>query len=155
MVWDVFDVEGNYVTSITVNYDGTINAPGLYQFSISIVPCNDTQNRSVQEVYTFNSQIYIDPAVATGVESIAPEQLEISLYPNPVKDFAKVSIQSKQSSSAQIQVISTNGQTVYLENIEILQGENTINLNATDYKKGIYLVRIQTDRKVSVSRFVK
>jgi len=62
---------------------------------------------------------------------------EINIYPNPAKDFVNI---TSQNEIIEITVINFVGQSVY-------RGKNKI-INTSNYKQGIYFVKIRTNKGV-------
>jgi hypothetical protein len=72
------------------------------------------------------------------------------VFPNPSKGLLMVNLQ--ESTDAMLSVISLNGQL--LKQFEIRDDSNT-QLNISDLPAGIYLLNIQTDKKVAMMKIVK
>ncbi len=132
VTWNLFDIDGNLLASFTINYDGTIDAAGVYNFDITFVPCNKSLNSNT----TYSAQIYIDPAVATGVKQINTISSKLIIYPNPVKDILTI----KGKNITTIQIMDINGRTV-----KILNSNNTIEtIDVSSLNQGIYFVKVGT-----------
>ena len=89
-----------------------------------------------------------DPDTGTGTEvDQAPNLSEMYIWPNPASNYIKINTNSTSLSSVKIYTIS--GQL--LANDSVL---NNGTLNISHLKKGIYLIKIETDSNISTRRLV-
>ncbi len=79
--------------------------------------------------------------------SLEENELSFNVYPNPVKEQIKI---SGDFLKAMIDVVDQKGRTI--KSIEIINGEL---LNVSDLEKGIYFLRLKSEDKISVKKFVK
>ncbi|MDD4310756.1 MAG: T9SS type A sorting domain-containing protein [Candidatus Cloacimonetes bacterium] len=86
--------------------------------------------------------------------SVSDEQLAIprcEIYPNPLKDYAKLIIHSPKNATARISVYNLKGQKVNtMADLRLVPGENSFDWQATDSKgnrlsSGLYMLRIEYD----------
>ena len=78
------------------------------------------------------------------------------VYPNPVRDNAKLDIEIKNPSNVRIQIYSISGQLVANNSPEnLIIGDNTIQLNVNDLKNGTYLIRLIDGDNVFSGKFIK
>ena len=130
VTWNLFDVEGNLLASFTLNYDGTITEAGVYNFEIVFVACDKALNSNP----SYSAQLYIDPAIATGVKQINIFSSELNIYPNPVKDI--LSIEGQNISN--VEIIDINGKVIRtIKNID-----SKITIDVSTLTQGIYFVKI-------------
>jgi hypothetical protein len=101
----------------------------------------------VVAIYYFGESGPSDPAyVLVGIEN--PTAAEFQIYPNPASEL--VTIKSVFHVNT-IEVLNNAGQVVYRENVEAMN----FSVNVSDYERGIYYFRINTDdgvllRKIAV-----
>ena len=114
---------------------------------------NDTYYSNEDEDICYNAKtaevvaVYEDGKTSVGVAMIIVRDTNveettcgnISVYPNPARDFVKVSTDNSQQST--VKVYNTLGMLV--EEIEINSNETEINVS--DYNPGIYFFNIQTE----------
>lgn len=75
--------------------------------------------------------------------------LNINIYPNPAKDFIKLS-----TNSCQMSIVSVyNHLGILVEEIEV--NSNDIEINTSEYSNGIYLIDIITDQGKVTKEFIK
>ena len=89
------------------------------------------------------------PPTSIIVDVETMEETDVEIYPNPARDFIKLSAVSCQLSV--VKIYNTFG--ILLEEIEMDSDEMTINVS--DYKSGIYFINIQTETGSLVTKFVK
>lgn len=67
---------------------------------------------------------------------------QIKIYPNPARDRATVTYESKQSIATPILIFDAKGQQVAMQNTTSQIGENKVELNVSNLQNGNYIVRI-------------
>jgi hypothetical protein len=78
---------------------------------------------------------------------------EIKLYPNPTNSFVNLKIQNKESEKLLVEITNINGQLIYKKQYN-KTANSTIKIDLSSYPKGIYLIKIRTDKFVKVSKLV-
>lgn len=91
----------------------------------------------------------INVTVISSTETLE-NKLNVTVFPNPNKGLLMVNLQ--ESTDAMLSLISLNGQL--LKQFEI-RNESNAQLNISDLPAGIYLLNIQTDKKVAMMKIVK
>lgn len=133
LIWDAVDGAKEYVVyiedEIPVNttentYVVGYDAEGEHEFKVATICENGMSEQS--ETYTF---------VVTGT-SIDEHQNAFMIYPNPAKDLVKISAISGQSSL--VRIYNVMGMTVE----EIEMNSDNIEINISDYERGIYFFNI-------------
>ena len=83
-----------------------------------------------------------------GANSIQNQtQLQFEIYPNPVIDV--LYIQPANNDYYSVQIINLTGQTVFQTN-----ANTALNLNFSNYNKGIYFVKIMENNQTFVQKFI-
>ena len=80
------------------------------------------------------------------VVELNDEQFEI--YPNPARDFVKLSAISRQSSV--VRIYNTLGMLVD----EFEMNSDEIEINVSDYKSGVYFVEVSTINGSVIKKFI-
>jgi len=76
-------------------------------------------------------------------------QVEMQVYPNPVKDILNIKFTSVDNQAATIHVFDMVGKTVLNIPVEAIEGENKYSVDFSEYHKGIYFVEIlQNEMKI-------
>jgi PKD repeat protein len=121
------------------------------------VSCVDTYCDSIGiNGVLFNKQTgfsinVIAPPVIVGVDEQAVLATDVTIYPNPTKDEFVVEL-TNFSPSTQINIISVEGKMVY-SNSTI--NTNKLTIDASDWSKGIYVVKITSKQSSKVVKLVK
>jgi hypothetical protein len=80
---------------------------------------------------------------------------EISISPNPVEDFAEILFYSTVKFDSKIRIFDISGKLIENVDFSVLNGSNKYILNTTDYKKGLYIVEVNTLNKIKQIKFIK
>jgi trimeric autotransporter adhesin len=72
----------------------------------------------------------------------ALQNVYVNVYPNPVVGKTTVTINSIADEAVQLKVIDNTGRTIQTIEVELVKGKNSIQLNMTKYKAGIYFLDI-------------
>lgn len=84
-------------------------------------------------------------ATPTGV-NVAENTLEVGtqIFPNPASEFATISVSSHNNVTAEVTVVNMVGQVVKTIPVELVNGDNNIELNLAGMTKGIYMVTVNS-----------
>lgn len=87
----------------------------------------------------------------------ATGETEVVIYPNPVTDFAHVTIQSSQKDLATLEIIDALGQRVAIQQLNLAEGMNTTVLPLQHLANGTYMLntRLASGNILEAVRFVK
>ena len=75
------------------------------------------------------------------------EQVDFSVYPNPVNNILNVSVQKEAS----FKLITINGQVN--KQGQLQTGENT--LNVSNLSNGLYFLQVKTPKSISTKKIIK
>lgn len=134
---------------------------------LGFIPNQNLNNGDTVEYYIFaeanNGKTMTKPIVApdgiykfvvkyTSVENnnLLDEISEI--FPNPASDFASFEIRKKLSNKVNISILSTSGEKVYSNSIDILPDYDVITINTSKLPVGMYYVIISLDEGNSIVR---
>ncbi|HEX5150849.1 MAG TPA: T9SS type A sorting domain-containing protein [Parafilimonas sp.] len=81
---------------------------------------------------------------ATKMIRVNSKAIVLSLYPNPVKNMASLSIDVAQKTSACIVVYDLNGRQVKFMQAQLSEGQNILNMDMSRLAAGHYLLKVQT-----------
>lgn len=80
---------------------------------------------------------------------------DVKMYPNPVRDAAKVSFTLDNSASVNYQVYDMSGRMVRSESLgHFTEGKYEMNVSVNDLSKGAYILRLNAGSKVSSVKFM-
>jgi subtilisin-like proprotein convertase family protein len=77
------------------------------------------------------------------------------LFPNPVADNATLRFYSEKEATHYISLMDMQGRAIKTLMFDADEGVNSVNLNASELSKGIYLIELRSFSRTEVIRFVK
>lgn len=81
---------------------------------------------------------------------------EIKIFPNPIAgEVVQVNIATETDQLTQLEIYSINGQLMQIRQVGLYAGSQSVEINASDLPRGVYLLRTQIDGEVITTRFVK
>lgn len=144
------NVVGTEVSSLTVPL-ANLN-PGTYNWRVSCA-CELPPNLTLTP---FSDDAFF--TVAAGIATTGSQTLsqKMSLSPNPTNGALNVSVTSERNTSEQIIVTDLLGRTVMQENINVIEGLNTINLDVNSLSTGTYILILRDgNNQMTSMRFIK
>ena len=87
--------------------------------------------------------------------SLVSATSRVTVLPNPVGDVAHVAISAEKSGTIQWKLIDNAGRTILNSTLTVQQGKNTMNINTTRLKSGLYYLSVTgagIDQKVKVRK---
>ena len=90
---------------------------------------------------------------ATDEETIAIEKA--TLYPNPASNQLVLNLEFTENTEYKVNVLSMNGNAIYRQKYNALNGANVTNMDVSSLGVGIYLLQIVTLRGIKTMKFVK
>ena len=88
----------------------------------------------------FNAQGGSNPfSLVEGAET------EISVFPNPFKDYTNLSISSEKNEEINVEIYNNLGKVVYNDNLNIVAGSNNIEITTGDLLPGLYYMNVIID----------
>ena len=101
--------------------------------------------------------IHVYPApCTTGINSLVTPLTGITLYPNPTDGKFTLEIGLLKDETVNIELMNAIGQIVFLENHNLVSGNNKLSIILYGAAKGIYFVKVKTTSDVIIQRlFIK
>lgn len=88
--------------------------------------------------------------------SLTNNNAGLHIIPNPAKDKIQLSFDAGSSGNADITILNAQGQNVKLLKYQVEKGKNNIPLNnLNNLSSGLYIVRVNLNGKVLLSKFIK
>ena len=84
---------------------------------------------------------------SSSIEISESFQLNLSTYPNPVKENVTLSVNSSSAEKGIIKIYDVLGNEVEKENIQLAEGKNNTTLSLSGLNSGIYLIEVYTGTK--------
>ncbi len=82
--------------------------------------------------------------LTTSTEETAFFNTSLDLAPNPAHDLTRVMLDSPINTDAQISLIDVNGRLIIVNNVTVVQGQNSWELNLSNLSPGTYAVKLTT-----------
>ncbi|KAI9459566.1 hypothetical protein F5148DRAFT_1287093, partial [Russula earlei] len=81
----------------------------------------------------------------------------VSIYPNPVADHLNIVIAAKENNKVSLIVTDMNGRVISSQNVQLVPGTNSMQVNVSQFAKGTYAVKVVTadGKAINTSLFVK
>ncbi len=132
--WDFGDLSNSSATSPSHAYA----ANGSYTVTLTATNGNCT------DVITYTLVISVG---LNEVENFA----DVKLYPNPTSANTTLEFENQSANEATVTIINQLGQIITVQNVQLEQGNNSIELNTIELNNGLYTVVLQTENN-SVNR---
>ncbi len=117
-------------------------------------PDGKTENASNSSFNDAISAGYVAGINILDVEELGFNSSETSLYPNPAQDLSYVQLNLNNEEDVKVTLKNIQGQTISEKSYGTLQGTYQLPIETINLPKGIYLVDVQTGRKVEALKLV-
>ena len=143
-------------TLSSMTFPVIISAGGSQTFTVTFAPTTvgsksatiELDNNDADEG-TYTVDISANSTATTAVSAAIDNSL-ISVYPNPAKEQINIDLSSLNSSNASVKIMNANGMLVY----QGTASNSVETINSSSFNKGIYVVQVASDSKVSTKRIV-
>ena len=78
--------------------------------------------------------------LSTSIEELSNKVLTV--YPNPINEYANIEFIADNSSATRIEILNSIGQIVFNKNLGIVEGEQVVNLDASNLSSGYYFIQV-------------
>jgi hypothetical protein len=103
--------------------------------------------------YTFWSDTFsILVREPVGIENISEPLTRI--YPNPTENILNIEINNADNQPLEIEIYTVTGEVIYQKDYKNIAAHFIEQVDLSGYAKGIYLVKVKQDRKVTVGKVV-
>ena len=90
-----------------------------------------------------------------GIENVNALVKSISLYPNPTNNDLNIGLYVAENAAATIVVTDVTGTKVMSQNMELLNGQNTLSLDVNKLASGLYFITVQANGESVTRKFSK
>jgi hypothetical protein len=156
-----YKFSGNATTCALISGTPTLAGTYTVQFKvqpyISTSPCTGTPNTSQGSAITPPTTLayYIITIGQTSIkEEVSAKSLNISNIPNPFTNKTSVKFTVKDEAPAKICVYNLLGDKIFEDKFKTVLGDNTYELNASDWYSGIYLYSLQYKNHTETKRMI-
>ncbi len=94
----------------------------------------------------YNGSISFHVLSNMGVEDMLPSDNEVSIYPNPIKNTLHI---QTNDTLLEVEILDSNGRVLHSFSSPSSQ------FDVSDLEKGVYFVRIQTDKQITTEKIIK
>jgi hypothetical protein len=109
--------------------------------------------------FSIGDVIFIDNIwvgdLALSTDEIAADRNQLAIFPNPADAGAQLQYDAVRTGTAQVRIMSLNGQRLLEQRWDVSAGQNTLPLNTSSLSSGVYMVQLWQDGQVFTKRFVK
>ncbi len=116
----------------------------------SFDPCS---NSTTAYPYNERPNIKLYMQTNTAIDDIDISS-EISLYPNPVNKNIFIKIHNNSDKIEQLSIFNSIGQIIYMEK-ERNKNNRKITIDISDYKAGLYFIKLKTENRIIIKKFIK
>jgi hypothetical protein len=95
--------------------------------------------------------LFTCPDTGTYVVDVVKEKGEFLVYPNPAKEKIHIKLNTKMPLETEIEILSINGSKLFEKQV---YQTNEIKINNLHLEKGVYLVKIKTDKFVKTKKLI-
>ncbi len=138
-------------TSADINYlfDGVSSNDGGF-ISCGLVGSYPTVPQQMMWVVKADSNGYATGMNCLGINepNMLMSRVEINVYPNPAKD--NLTIETNSNTEQILEIVNLIGQTIYTSIIN-----RKANINTSAFAKGVYILKLSSDKETVVRKFVK
>ncbi|MBA3648151.1 MAG: T9SS type A sorting domain-containing protein [Chitinophagales bacterium] len=107
------------------------------------------------QVYPFPQRFIPSQCLAGKMENATSGNELINFYPVPFSNYTILNINLNEDKDADVVIYDILGNIVIHKNLSLYAGDNKINLDFSDYAKGVYLSRINLAGKIYENKIIK
>lgn len=143
-LWSFGDMQ--FGTTLFPFTSHTYNNPGTYTVCMNV-------NTASGSNCTFCDQVTVTLPPA-GISKTGMN-FEISLFPNPAKEFIQLVISGNSASTAEMQILDYTGRIIAKEQIMLQNSQNQIIYPVNELQSGVYFIRLTQQNNSKTLRFIK
>ena len=128
-----------------------------YQWRIKTV-CGTTSSSYSQRKYFYtlanNTTTQFAVINKTSANTIRESANNLIIYPNPASSLINIIYFSEGANESNLNIVDMNGRLIKTQKVEILEGDNTINIATESIESGIYFVQIRNEQESEIQRLI-
>jgi hypothetical protein len=136
-----------WTTVKTIQGAGNSTTQKNYEERISSAFGGSSYFRLTQVDFNGSMQSF-DPLFINCEESLSNE---VSISPNPARDYTNVSITTTEDLNARLTLFSSSGQILFAKQLTLVKGVNNVRLDISDLPPGAYHMNIANDKRLEIS----
>lgn len=145
-------------TAYCVLVSGTPEMKGTYNLGITVVPylyIAIFDSVMVSEPVVDDTSLIVTIHPPAGLNEVSLEEQYVSCGPNPFRHTTKISLNSRSSETAVLNIYNLMGRMVYREELILSQENNSFVFDGRSLKSGSYLYNVSTASRVFTNRLIK
>lgn len=150
----------SYVQLVTLEYNNTgsqvwIDTPNVY--GGSGLACILASDNSLFTISYYNMTVYHYEPSALGLTDAQLQYTDgIFCYPNPAKGTSMLNFELEKEETVSVSIVNAVGSLVmYIPNEKRSRGHNTIPIDLSTFKSGVYFCHLKTESGMRVVKVVK
>ncbi len=80
---------------------------------------------------------------------------DLQLFPQPATDNVNLVLTTNTTDAMNLQVVDLAGKVISSSNIDVQAGQNTINLDVSNFASGMYFVQLSNDEGIATTKLIK
>jgi hypothetical protein len=136
-----------WIRVITTEGSGNTTTNRSYNETLTPLSSGGKYYRLIQVDFNGNSETF-EPIFVNCEEST---RNEVSISPNPARDFVNVAITSSEDMEAILTLFASNGKILFSKQLILMKGLNNIRLDINDLPAGAYHLNISNDRRIEIT----
>jgi hypothetical protein len=116
-----------------------------------------TEENGTISTYAIDDIRYVNftDLVTNNLDYVEYTDNEILAYPIPAGNLINLKFQENIKSLAQISITALNGKIIYTKDIELVSGQNNIQINISNFPPGMYCCVLQFENNIKTVKFIK
>jgi alpha-glucosidase (family GH31 glycosyl hydrolase) len=127
------------------------NQSSGYQYTYQQIRFKFIWDGSIQHIVIKKGISKVNPPTSLANNEIKSGMM---VYPNPAKDIVHITAASKYNEQGVMSIINLSGKELQSENIILQQGLNAFKMHIEKLSRGIYLLRINTEKQQITERII-
>ncbi|MBK9737424.1 MAG: M36 family metallopeptidase [Saprospiraceae bacterium] len=107
-----------------------------------------------EKACTDGIETFINSDGTVSADDVNKDYFSINITPNPARDFILVAASSPNKVSTLVSVLSSEGKSVYDGKMIVEAQGNTMTINTSGFLPGLYILKIQSGKNMSVKKFI-
>jgi len=135
----------NDSTNQTYTINGSLVGIGEHKYSVTVTDKNNCSNSDTITIIVIN--------IIGSIEKTS-ESPVIKLYPNPTNSIINIDFVTKNQTKISLSVVNIEGKVIYSKDFEININHFTEILDLSNFPKGIYFIKFQSDTFFELKRVI-
>lgn len=93
--------------------------------------------------------------VTDNIEHIQSTTKSITAFPVPATNMVNLKFHNTKNTLALLRITAINGKTIYIHDVELISGQNQIQINISSFPPGMYCCVVQTENNLKTVKFIK